>query len=232
MNITSRRLDFLRTIKQIYDNTSLPVHYIRVAEKLGVSKWSAYDMLKSLEKDGLLSRHYEVNNVEKHPGRAMIMFYPTQLLVQIVNAASSDVKASTKEWIQVKDRLLSAFDKMEPDKAGELMEQLAAELPVVENPLAACAYVVTMLIAQLQNLGETSLSIVRSIMKGAVKAESALAMIAGAIMGSLARAGLPNNCINQLSGFLPGFQNNLARLDSAEQTLLMDFLGQALEKTA
>lgn len=232
MIITSRRLDFLRTIKQLYDSTSLPVHYVRVAEKLGISKWSAYEMLKSLEKDGFLSRHYEVNSGEKHPGRAMILFAPTQLLIQIVNAAAADVRARTPEWQQIKDRLLSVFDQVDPGKAREILDQLARELPIIENPLVACAYVATLLIAQMQSLGETSLNIVRTIMKGAVKAETGLAMLAGAIMGLLARAGLPVTIITQLSGFLPGFQKNLARLDPAEQTLLMDFVDQALDKAA
>lgn len=230
--ITARRLEFLRTIKEIYESSSLPVHYVKVAEKMGISKWSAYEMLKSLERDGLLSRHYEVNSAGKHPGRSMILFAPTRLLVQIVNAAATDVQALTPEWQQIKQRLLSVFDQAEPAKTKALLDQLARELPEVNPPLVACAYVATLLIAQLHNLGENGLGVIRIIMKGAVKAESGLAMLAGAIMGLLARAGLPIQIVSHLSSLLPGFQKNLASLDKGEQELLMEFVDQALDKAA
>jgi Mn-dependent DtxR family transcriptional regulator len=55
VGITRRRMDFLRIIKQLYESTNLPVHYVRVAQLLGISKWSAYEMLKNLEKEGLVS---------------------------------------------------------------------------------------------------------------------------------------------------------------------------------
>jgi len=83
MRITRRRMDFLQKIKELYEATGLPVHYARVAELLGVSKWSAYEMLKKLEKEGLLASQYEVNQRERFPGRAMVLFAPTRLAADL-----------------------------------------------------------------------------------------------------------------------------------------------------
>lgn len=49
-----RRREFLDQIYRQYQTTNLPVHYSDVAEAIGVSKWTAYDVLKTLESQGLL----------------------------------------------------------------------------------------------------------------------------------------------------------------------------------
>ncbi len=45
---------------RIHQETGLPVHYVAVAERLEVSKWTAYDMLRQLEKSGYLEVEYAV----------------------------------------------------------------------------------------------------------------------------------------------------------------------------
>ncbi len=51
-SLTERRKQFLQKLLDLYRRTNLPVHYESVAQALGVSKWTAYDMLKALEKLG------------------------------------------------------------------------------------------------------------------------------------------------------------------------------------
>ncbi len=232
MIISSRRLDFLKAIKQIYDSTSLPVHYVRVAEILGISKWSAYEMLKSLEIDGLLSSQYEVNSGEKHPGRAQILFIPTQLLFQVLNATALEVKATSREWLQVRDRLLSVFDGLDRRTASALLEQLSSELAAIDNPLVFCAYAATLLIAQVQSLSGTALALIRTIIRGAVKAETGLTLFAGALMGILFKIAAPAQKMTQLNSYVAGFQKNLEALNPTEQSVLLDFVDKALRKAA
>ncbi|WP_242824990.1 hypothetical protein [Dehalobacter sp. DCA] len=75
MNLTERRKQFLQQIIRLYEKSGLPVHYETLANLLGVSKWTAYDMLKELEKNDFLKRDYVVNpNVQ---GRSTIVFSPT-----------------------------------------------------------------------------------------------------------------------------------------------------------
>jgi Mn-dependent DtxR family transcriptional regulator len=52
MLITRRRLQFMQTIQYLYESENKPVHYVQVAESMGISKWSAYEMLKRLKGKG------------------------------------------------------------------------------------------------------------------------------------------------------------------------------------
>lgn len=230
MTLTRRRLDFLRIIKQVYESTNLPVHYARVAELLGVSKWSAYEMLKTLEKEGFLTSRYEVNQGEKNPGRAMVMFAPTQLVNQALSGKSLDFKMPIKEWRLIKERLLSLFEEPKKGAAKEITDQLISELPGVENPLVFCAYILTILIEQLQSLGEARIPPIKSMASKATKDPIGLAMFVGAGIGSLLKNTSQVQPVAQLTESLSRFQKNLSVLTQAEQTMLLDFFDNALAK--
>jgi len=230
MAITKRRLDFLRIIKQIYEATGFPVHYARVAELLGVSKWSAYEMLKNLEREEFLTSQYEVNQVEKNPGRAMVMFIPTQKLEQALAGKLFDLKTTSREWRQEKERLLSLFDESKKSNTKGLWEQLMVELPSMENPLVFCAYVITIVVSQLQTVSENSLRLLKNMAVEARKGPIGLAMFVGTAIGSLLKSASPISAITQLADSISEFQKNLAVLTKSELALLLDFLETALGK--
>lgn len=54
MALTNRKKEFLALIFKQYSDTHEPVHYIEIANKLRVSKWTAYDIMKSLAEKGFL----------------------------------------------------------------------------------------------------------------------------------------------------------------------------------
>jgi len=232
MAITKRRLDFMRVIKQLYEATGLPVHYARVAEVLGVSKWSAYEMLKNLEIEGFLARQYEVNQVEKNPGRAMVMFLPTNKLEQILSDKKLVEKPTNREWQQEKERLLALFDEVKKGNGKLLFEQLVTELPGLQSPLVSCAYVITLVVSQLQSLSENSLRLLKNLATEARKGPVGLAMFIGTAIGSLLKSAAPASIIGQLADHLSEFQKNLTSLTQSEEVLLLDFLETALGKTA
>ncbi|HWQ73851.1 MAG TPA: hypothetical protein VN441_00930 [Syntrophomonas sp.] len=230
MAITKRRLDFLKIIKQLYEATGLPVHYARVAEVLGVSKWSAYEMLKNLEIDGFLHRQYEVNQVEKNPGRAMVMFLPTNKLEEVLSEQTPASKPANREWQQEKERLLSLFDEVKKGGGKTLLEQFVTELPSLENPLVSCAYVITLVFSQLHSLSENSLRLLKDLAVEARKGPVGLAMFVGTVFGSLLKSAEPFSVIGQLTEHFSEFQNNLTSLTQSEERFLMDFLEAALNK--
>ncbi len=227
MAITRRRLDFLKTIKQIYESTNLPVHYVRVAQALGISKWSAYEMLKNLEKEGLVSSQYEVNQVQKHPGRAMVLFSPTHMLDKVISAKA--VEASVREWRHIKEKLLSVCEEVRVKKTAKAARKLLSELPAIESPMIFSAYVITILVTQLQNLSDKSIDLIKKIVSEAVNPESGLAMFSGAVIASL--PGMDPRFSGWISKYLSGFQKNLALLNKKEKDQLMNFLSDALTIT-
>jgi len=230
MRITRRRIDFLQKIKQLYETTNLPVHYTRVAELLKVSKWSAYEMLKTLEKEGFLASQYEVNQGEKFPGRAMVLFAPTHLADLVLSGKALKEKIPVKEWQQVNERLLSLCEKLKKANPKELVEQLMAELPGLESPLIFSAYMIVLLIAQLQTLGEKSIGLVKNVVMNTIKTETGLAIFAGAVMGSMLKTANQFPLLSQIVSYMDRFQVNLAELNQSEHALLMGFLEETLEK--
>jgi len=230
MRITRRRLDFLQKIKHLYEATNLPVHYARVAELLGVSKWSAYEMLKTLEREGFLASQYEVNRGEKFPGRAMVLFVPTHLADLVLSGKALKDKVPSKEWQQVNERLLSLYEEMKKANPKELIEQLMAELPGLESPLIFSAYMIALLIVLLQTLSEKSLGLLKNVVMNAVKEETGLAIFAGAALGSMMKTATQFPLLSQIISYMGRFQVNLAELNLPERALLMDFLEEALEK--
>ncbi|HBT20574.1 MAG TPA: hypothetical protein DEA47_04330 [Peptococcaceae bacterium] len=231
MAVTRRQVDFLKTIKQVYEDTNLPVHYTRVAEMLGISKWSAYEMLKTLERKGFLTSQYEVDQEKKYPGRARIMFAPTRLVNLVLSGKTLEDKSPVKEFQLLKERLMSLFDKTAKTTPGELVEQMRTELSSVENPLVFCAYVVTIFILQLQALNKSSISLLKNGALEVSEGKIGLAMFIGAAFGTMAKAASQVQLLSHMADCLSGFQKNLAKLNQLEQTLLMDFLSEALAKT-
>jgi len=231
MRITRRRMDFLQKIKQLCEITNTPVHYARVAKLLGVGKWSAYEMLKTLEKEGLLTSQYEVNQGEKFPGRAMVLFMPTGLADAVLSGNTQEEKTPLREWREVKERLLSLCKGLKKNNPRELIVQLMSELPGPDRPLIFGAYMIALLIAQLQTMSKKSLALVKNVVLGATKAETALATFVGVAMGSMLKSATQLPLLSQIVNHLDKFQDNLADLNQSEQAQLMDFLEQALEIT-
>lgn len=228
MAVTRRRLDFLRTVKQIYESTNLPVHYVRVAQALGISKWSAYEMLKTLEKEGLVASQYEVNQAEKHPGRAMVLFSPTQMLDKVLSARAFE--APVREWRHIKEKLLSMCEEVKEKKAAKVAKQLMGELTATESPMIFSAYVITILVAQVQTMSDRSVDLIKKMVAEAANPESGLAMFSAAVIASLHK--IDSRFVSAIGGHFSKFQKNLAMLNKKEQIQLMDFLSDALSRAS
>ncbi len=52
------------------------MHYVQVAQRLSVSKWTAYDMMQRLVKDGFVRASYAVGTPGVR-GRSQVLFEPT-----------------------------------------------------------------------------------------------------------------------------------------------------------
>ena len=105
MRLTSRQQAFLDKLFDLYREFNGPVHYSVVAERLGVNKFSAYDMLKLLEKKGVAASSYVLGQKHAGPGRSMVVFYPTYQATRFLTQLRHEVLGSD-EWQQAKELLL------------------------------------------------------------------------------------------------------------------------------
>jgi DNA-binding IclR family transcriptional regulator len=58
MKLTGRQKAFLAKFLELYRQAQKPLHYTDVAAAVGVAKITAYDMLRLLEKRGLVRSEY------------------------------------------------------------------------------------------------------------------------------------------------------------------------------
>lgn len=142
MALTGRRKQFLDTVCRLYEQTGEPVHYVTLAEQMGVSRWTAYDMLKELERAGHLKAEYTINVDERPPGRSMIRFVP-------IGGAWSE------EWVRVRTRLETICRRYLAAPVPGLIEDLVREMGRIERPMIFCAYALTALALRFRSLVQT-----------------------------------------------------------------------------
>src|SRR5512147_3090950 len=76
MTLTRRQEDFVQKMIELKQEFNGPVHYSVLAERLGVSPFTAYDMLCLLEEKGFVTSAYQLPGDKSGPGRAERVFYP------------------------------------------------------------------------------------------------------------------------------------------------------------
>lgn len=76
MKLTRRQEEFVVNLIDLNRELDGPIHYSTLAERLGVSPFTAYDMLCVLEEKGMVSSEYQLAADKSGPGRAERLFCP------------------------------------------------------------------------------------------------------------------------------------------------------------
>lgn len=228
--ITRRRLEFLNRIKKLYQETLAPVHYATVAENLRVSKWTAYDLLRELEKEGFLEREYVVGSGEKLRGRSMIMFVPTEKAYKVTEGEIGGADTPCGEWHEVKERLLNIFRSWSPRDGKGALPELIPELQGREHRLIAGAYTLTVLLIYLKSLGEKGLAYIRAALEKVARPEWGLALVTGTVLGMAAKDPPHVPFLGQVTRYIQHLQEEMENFTQREKKLLADFIREALKQ--
>lgn len=151
MKLTGRQREFLGRFLDLYRETKRPVHYTQIAEKMGVSKLTAYDMLRLLEKRGLVASEYILPR-EGGPGRSSIVFYPTEKAAEAM-AQTAGQEWDMREWEQVKMRILQALDERK-GAYQNLLDEILLRIPKRKSHMLYVTEMITAIILQLHQLRE------------------------------------------------------------------------------
>ncbi len=184
MKITRRQKDVIRKMISLYHQIDgQPIHYTELAEFIGVSRFTAYDMLKVLEDKGLVQSRYR-NNEQGH-GRSEVVFVPTQQAHQLVAEVAPDIAADN--WDKVKERDQQT-DNGYHQKIGH--EVLGRILPTDESPnVRTCAELHTVLFLRLQetsNFDRIKKQLLRLLPQNSTVRRSHLSLLNGMALGVLA----------------------------------------------
>jgi len=220
MGLTLRQRAFLDKLIDLYHDNNGPVHYSVLAQKLGVNRFSAYDMLKSLESKGLVGSEYVLDD-NSGPGRSSVVFFPLDRARRVL--ARWTGAEESKEWEEAKQRIMA--DLQAGHLAREqLLDELIQAIPETSSPLAFCARALTALAlyadTQLDNVGQRLDTLIGTTGK---PEEPNLDLLAGFTLGlSLPKA--PADLIAPLVSFAQRYQERLKEIDQEGRRRLADFL--------
>jgi hypothetical protein len=132
-------------VVSLYEEMGRPLHYTEVAEKMGVSKWTAHDVLTLLSKAGFLEQEYKVCREERSAGRSSVLFYPTRAGYSQLEGEKRSATLE-QEGHDMRSHLLAKLDEAGHKGVESVLRETFEELPTLETPLAFCANLVLILV--------------------------------------------------------------------------------------
>ncbi len=225
--LTRRQAETLQKLLKLYGESPAGVHYTVLAKDLGISKWSAYEMLRGLEERGLTERRYDSASKSTRGGRPRVLFAPTPYgttaLADLLAQQGGEV-----EWSAISASLLREIGDMTPEEVAERLSDLHDP-----SALSRCAHLVTSLIVVGRGVLRDTVTwdTLDRIVRSPVPFVTKLAAFAGALGSSqLAVTKRASSDMEKLQDLLRALEFQVPRLRAAERGALLEFVGEALRK--
>jgi len=224
IKLTPRQRAFLDKLRDLYRERRKPVHYSTVAQRLGVSKFSAYDMLRVLEQKGVAASEYLLSAERSGPGRSQVVFYPT------VSSDEDQATEGDEDWLRFKQRLLDELREARDVDYREKLTDFLSRLPDLRAPLEYCAETIAALLLNLDLLKDkvSERNPLRSLSSLLTAGEAGLITLAGLSLGSMLMAVGESSLTDRLLTSIRHYQDHLSRLSEGNKDRLTDFLREAL----
>ena len=183
MKLTFRQKAFLSKVLDLYRETQEPLHYSVVAERLGLSNSTAYDMLRLLEQKGMINSEYAIPKATYGPGRSSILFFPTAEAIDLFSRLAGESQKQ-EEWEDVKAHILRSLRQGKASNYQGLLCELLVGIPEARSPLVHCAEVITALLLSLREArhklgGQSPVS----MLLGAPVSKLGMSILAGLVLG-------------------------------------------------
>lgn len=149
--LTNRQKVFLNQFLDLYGEMDHPLHYVFIAEQLGIGNVTAYEMLKLLEEHGLIGSEYKKTSDKHGPGRATVLFYPTHEAENLIKELAGD-SVSLSDWMLVKEQILEKLRTGEVGVHEKLLEDILARISERRSPLIFITELITAVILILYSL--------------------------------------------------------------------------------
>jgi len=228
MKLTGRQREFLSRFLDLYRGTKQPIHYTQLAEKVGVSKLSAYDMLRLLEERGLVASEYVLPK-EGGPGRSSIVFYPTEKAAKAM-AQQAGEDWDKKEWERVRERILQALDERK-GAYQNLLDEILLRIPKRKSPMLYVTEMITAIFLQLHQLRDDLKvnGIFPDLHLVGLPDELGLNALPGLTLGLTLVEEANRRVTTLLLSYTQKYQDNLARLSAENKKRLSDFAQEVMK---
>jgi len=223
INLTKRRREFLDQIWRQYQTTNLPVHYSEVAEAIGVSKWTAYDVLKTLESQGLLKRNYATN--ENETGRSVVVFSPTEIADRLFQKDRRKI-SNPEEWEVILNQATALIENQQNLPLMDGINNILEQMKNVDVKLEFCAYFLCVLIIFLKSLGNPVKELTVNVVNASQESKVQLTVFVGAVVGMIIQS-VGEELSPEMVTLVQQFFDNANQLNSKELEILISFIIQS-----
>ena len=230
MKLTGRQRAFLSQFLDLYRESRGPLHYTDVAQRLGVSKITAYDMLRLLEERGLVQSEYVLRGEGQGAGRSSIVFRPTPQADALFAELAGEA-VGQGEWEAVKTRILETLRAGKGTDYQGLLEEILARLPQRESPMLYAAEMITAIILSLQQLREDASESSRfdKLRSLGLPGEAGLSALGGLALGLSFVERANRRLISLLLSYTGRYQEILSRLSAENKRRLSNFVGEVIK---
>lgn len=222
--LTRRQQQFLSQFLDFYHEVEQPIHYPELAERLGIGKITAYEMLRLLEERGLVEVEYHLPPGSRGPGRSTVLFIPTTKAIHLLSELSGN-SFRDQEWEEVKERILQQLRVGKAAGHEDLLSDLLARIPERRSPLIYSTEMITATLLTVESMRDTveSSKLGEHLKRIGMPGEIGLSAIAG-IGAALSLAERANR---RASSFLLAqsgkYQTMLSQLSEENRHRLSDF---------
>jgi energy-coupling factor transport system substrate-specific component len=148
VKLTRRQEAFILNMLDLYYASQQPLHYSELAERLGVSRFTAYDMLRLLEEKGFARSDYRLADDKSGPGRSEIVFLPTEKAHHLLADFAGD--EHNESWSNLRDKVFQRLRESEIINS-DLGHEVLGRLPTGETPaLQYCLEVMSVIALRLK----------------------------------------------------------------------------------
>ncbi len=228
MRLTGRQRDFLKKFLDLYREAEHPLHYTELADKVGVSKVTAYDMLRLLEERGLVTSEYVLPE-GGGPGRSSIVFSPTEKAATVMAQLAGE-SWDTAEWDEVKARILAALRENKDTGYEDLLEEILLRIPERKSPMLYAAEMITAVLLSLHQLREEAKAsgLLENLRALGWPGELGLSALAGLTLGLTLVEKANRRITTLLLSYAQKYQDHLARLSAENKKKLSDFAQEVM----
>ena len=228
MRLTGRQRDFLKKFLDLYREAEHPLHYTELADKVGVSKVTAYDMLRLLEERGLVTSEYVLPE-GGGPGRSSIVFSPTEKAATVMAQLAGE-SWDTAEWDEVKARILAALRENKDTGYEDLLEEILLRIPERKSPMLYAAEMITAVLLSLHQLREEAKAsgLLENLRALGWPRELGLSALAGLTLGLTLVEKANRRITTLLLSYAQKYQDHLARLSAENKKKLSDFAQEVM----
>ncbi|WP_339324891.1 MarR family transcriptional regulator [Paenibacillus sp. FSL W8-0194] len=224
MPMSKRRFQFLNQLVELYQKTRLPIHYETLAKAVGVSKWTAYDMLKEIEKSGYVMRSYEVNPNET--GRSQVMFTPTDKATDLFKQKCSNAQEN-ENWEESAQSIRKLIHDLKHANVQNLLQKMLDDMPNRRSNLEFCGYILGILIVYLKKVGGKTESVIQLLISKTSSHHTSLLIFVGTVLGTVIQT-MSDEISSGMTDLVGEYLGMISNLSNGEQKLLSDFIKEAL----